>query len=78
MHGLNVLHRDVKPENVLLSTAGVVKICDFGVSRMFCPNRSLNMSTEIGTVWYQAPEILMESKNYDTMVDIWSIGMYVN
>lgn len=78
VHGLNVLHRDVKPENVLLSAAGVVKICDFGVSRLFYLNRSLNMSTEIGTVWYQAPEILMESKTYNAMADIWSIGMYVN
>jgi len=36
----------------------------------------LELSAEIGTIWYQAPEMLMESKTYDTAVDIWSVGMY--
>lgn len=60
-----------------MSTAGVVKICDFGVSRRFCLDNSLNMSTQIGTIWYQAPELLMEFRNYDTTVDIWSIGIRI-
>jgi len=76
IHSQNVVHRDVKPENILLSANGVIKICDFGVSRMFCSDRTLDLSTEMGTVWYQAPEMLMESTKYDVTVDIWSVGKY--
>lgn len=44
---------------------------------MFSTNRTLDLSTEIGTVWYQAPEMLMESTKYDASVDIWSVGKYI-
>lgn len=74
IHGQNVVHRDIKPENILLSANGIIKICDFGVSRMFCSDRTLDLSIEMGTVWYQAPEMLMESTKYDVTVDIWSVG----
>lgn len=76
VHSQNVVHRDIKPENLLLSATGIIKICDFGASRLFCLDQSLDMSTEVGTVWYQAPEMLMNSENYDTSVDIWSVGLY--
>lgn len=76
MHGRNVVHRDIKPENILLTVDGVVKICDFGVSRMFSSDGFLNLSDAIGTLWYQSPEILMGSKNYDSAADVWSVGTY--
>jgi len=41
---------------------------------MFSTDRTLDLSTEMGTVWYQAPEMLMESTKYDATVDIWSVG----
>ncbi|XP_025207209.1 probable cell division protein kinase ECU08_0230 [Melanaphis sacchari] len=75
IHNQNVVHRDIKPENILLSANGVIKICDFGVSRMYCADQTLDLSTEMGTVWYQAPEMLMESTKYDATVDIWSVGI---
>ncbi|XP_016659106.1 cyclin-dependent kinase-like 2 [Acyrthosiphon pisum] len=75
VHSQNVVHRDIKPENILLSANGIIKICDFGVSRMFSKDRTLDLSTEMGTVWYQAPEMLMDSTKYDTTVDIWSVGI---
>lgn len=74
VHSQNVVHRDIKPENILLSANGIIKICDFGVSRMFSKDRTLDLSTEMGTVWYQAPEMLMDSTKYDATVDIWSVG----
>lgn len=76
VHSQNIVHRDIKPENILLSSTGIIKICDFGVSRLFCPNQSLDLSADVGTLWYQAPEMLMRSKTYNTTVDIWSVGMY--
>jgi len=76
VHSQNVVHRDIKPENILLSANGIIKICDFGVSRMFSKDRTLDLSTEMGTVWYQAPEMLMDSTKYDATVDIWSVGKY--
>lgn len=74
IHGRNVVHRDIKPENILLTYDGIVKICDFGVSRMYSSDRSLYLSAGMGTIWYQAPEVLMELNNYDNTVDIWSVG----
>lgn len=76
IHGRSIVHRDLKPENILLAHDGIVKICDFGVSRMFCPDCSMDLSTGIGTLWYQAPEILMRLRNYDCKVDVWSVGTY--
>ncbi|XP_022161581.1 cyclin-dependent kinase-like 2 [Myzus persicae] len=75
VHSQNIVHRDVKPENILLSANGIIKICDFGVSRMFSTDQTLDLSNEMGTVWYQAPEMLMESTKYDATVDIWSVGI---
>lgn len=74
VHSQNVIHRDIKPENVLVSFAGVIKICDFGVSRIFCSSSLLEVTPKVGTFWYQAPEVLMESRSYNTAADIWSIG----
>lgn len=76
IHGRSVVHRDIKPENILLTYDGIVKICDFGVSRMFCSCRSMDLSAGMGTLWYQAPEVLMGLNDYDHTVDIWSVGTY--
>lgn len=76
MHSKNVVHRDLKPENILVTSNGIVTICDFGVSRLFCSVCSLDLSVGVGTMWYQAPEMLMGMPNYDTSVDVWSVGTY--
>lgn len=63
----------------MISANGVIKICDFGLSRMLrLTDRTLDMSTNIGTLWYQAPELLMKCTKYDAAVDIWSVGTYYN
>ncbi|KAK7507239.1 hypothetical protein BaRGS_00001174 [Batillaria attramentaria] len=72
-HQRRVLHRDLKPQNLLIDNKGVIKIADFGLARAFgIPVRVY--THEVVTLWYRAPEILMGSARYSTPVDIWSIG----
>ena len=72
-HSKRILHRDIKPQNILLNDAGEVKIADFGLARAFqVPIRPY--THEVVTMWYRAPEILLNSAEYSTPVDIWSVG----
>jgi serine/threonine protein kinase len=72
-HKNRVLHRDLKPQNLLISHDGVLKLADFGLARAFgIPVK--NYTHEVVTLWYRAPDILMGSKKYSTSVDIWSVG----
>jgi len=72
-HRRRVLHRDLKPQNLLIDKRGVIKIADFGLGRSFgIPVRVY--THEIVTLWYRAPEVLLGSQRYACPVDIWSIG----
>ena len=72
-HSHRVLHRDLKPQNLLIDRSGQLKLADFGLARAF--GIPIRMYThEVVTLWYRAPEILLGSKHYSTPVDIWSIG----
>jgi len=72
-HAHRVLHRDLKPQNLLIDKKGVLKLADFGLARAFgVPVRTY--THEVVTLWYRAPEILLGGKQYSTPVDIWSIG----
>jgi len=63
----------LKPQNLLLTNGGVIKIADFGLARLFnLPMRSY--THEVITLWYRAPEILLGSRYYTVAVDAWSIG----
>jgi len=72
-HTHRVLHRDLKPQNLLIDRNGMLKLADFGLARAFgVPIRTY--THEVVTLWYRAPEILLGSKMYATPVDIWSVG----
>jgi len=71
-HSRQVIHRDVKPENILVSKEGVVKLCDFGFARIVanCPEHT----DYVATRWYRAPELLVGDTSYGKPVDVWAIG----
>lgn len=71
-HMHNCIHRDVKPENILLTRDGVVKLCDFGFARVFTPGD--NFTDYVATRWYRAPELLVGDTQYGPKVDVWAIG----
>ncbi|XP_056643382.1 cyclin-dependent kinase-like 2 isoform X1 [Diorhabda sublineata] len=72
-HSNHIVHRDVKPENVLVSSLGVVKLCDFGFARLITSTGEA-CTEYVATRWYRAPELLVAEPNYGTPIDIWSIG----
>lgn len=69
-----ILHRDLKPNNLLIKEDGNLKIGDFGLAREFGHNilKCKQMSIDVITLWYRPPEILFGSKQYNYAVDIWS------
>lgn len=72
-HVHRVLHRDLKPQNLLIDREGFIKLADFGLARAFgVPVRTF--THEVVTLWYRAPEILLGTKFYSTAVDVWSLG----
>ncbi|KAG7334759.1 hypothetical protein KOW79_001355 [Hemibagrus wyckioides] len=71
LHTNTVIHRDLKPCNVLLSSRGEVKIADFGLARIYTNHIALTPC--VVTLWYRAPEVLLHS-GYMSSVDIWSAG----
>lgn len=73
LHENWVLHRDLKTANILMNDEGILKICDFGLARMFGdPLRCFTQG--VVTLWYRAPELLLGVGMYDEKVDIWSVG----
>lgn len=77
VHSASVIHRDLKPGNLLVNADCELKICDFGLSRGFDarPDEYASHLTEyVATRWYRAPEIMLAFRRYNTAIDVWSIG----
>ena len=72
-HSKSILHRDIKLDNILLSSNGEIKICDFGVSKLVKGDEK--MTEQCGTPAYIAPEILLDRGYQGFGIDIWSAGV---
>lgn len=73
IHNAKIIHRDLKPENIFLDSNGIIKVGDFGGSKVLSTHKSI-ANTFSGTYEYMAPEIL-NGFSYDNKVDIWSLGV---
>nr|KAF6337554.1 serine/threonine kinase 36 [Myotis myotis] len=72
LHSHRILHRDMKPQNILLAKDGGIKLCDFGFARAMSTNTMVLTSIK-GTPLYMSPE-LVEERPYDHTADLWSVG----
>ncbi|XP_031437976.1 myosin-IIIb-like isoform X2 [Clupea harengus] len=78
LHNNRIIHRDVKGNNILLTTDGGVKLVDFGVSAQLT-NARLRRNTSVGTPFWMAPEVIACEQqydySYDVRCDVWSLGI---
>ena len=78
LHKNNMIHRDVKPENLLIDENLNLKLCDFGFARKVKLNKNNNnidtMTDYVATRWYRSPELLLSGGIYGPEVDYWAIG----
>ncbi|KAK8890115.1 hypothetical protein M9Y10_034875 [Tritrichomonas musculus] len=76
IHFKKVIHRDLKPTNILIMSDGTVKICDFGISKLMTIEEQ-TMTRGLGSQKFMAPEIINEEDYYDEKVDVYSFGVLV-
>ncbi len=74
LHSAGVIHRDLKPGNLLVNSDCLLKICDFGLARTEELDKSKCMTQEVVTQYYRAPELLLGAHHYSYAIDVWSVG----
>ena len=76
IHSRGIVHRNIRPENMLINTAGLLKLCDFGTAVLY--HKSLSSANDkVSMLWYRAPELLVDSPMYDFPIDMWSCGCVI-
>jgi serine/threonine protein kinase len=75
LHERNIIHRDIKSDNLLMSVNGDVKLADFGYAVQLTNEVSTRVS-KVGTVCWMAPELIKGERRYTTKIDIWSLGIF--
>jgi len=73
MHSKNILHRDIKTQNIFITASEVLKIGDFGISREV-NSQTAKIMTSCGTPYFMPPEVI-QGKPYDNKADIWALGI---
>ena len=74
LHLYSIVHRDIKPANILYTRERTMKLCDFGCARSIGREHSAQLTPQLVTLWYRAPEILIEDA-YGLPSDVWSAGV---
>ena len=80
LHRMNILHRDMKAANLLISNQGILQIADFGLARSYLddPNepkeRRREYTSMVVTRWYRPPELLLGERRYTPAIDLWGVG----
>jgi serine/threonine protein kinase len=73
LHNQGIMHRDIKCSNILVTSLGIAKLADFGISTRFSPMKLQNGKKPVSTLWYRSPEVL-KGQDYSETIDIWGLG----
>jgi len=76
LHDRHILHRDIKSDNILVSTDGSIKLADFGYATQLTQSKK-NRVSKVGTVCWMAPEMITGKLHYDNKIDVWSFGIFI-
>ena len=73
LHSKHLIHRDIKARNILITSKGVVKLCDFGICRKYIANQ-MKFAPRVGSPYWMSPEVI-KREEFDEKSDIWSVGI---
>lgn len=71
-HAQNIVHRDIKPDNIMITDNDTVRLIDFGLA---AASKAKDLSAVAGTPYYMAPEVVNQKINYGRQSDLWSLGV---